>query len=55
MKDKIMMDRDNYEYLRGFVDGYGGQEPHECFPDGFKDINEVWDRMWELKKLGSKN
>ena len=42
-------DADNYDYLRGFVDGYGGGEPHDVFPDGFKDINEVWDRMYELK------
>lgn len=43
-------DKDNYDYLRGFSDGYGGQEPHDCFPEGFKDINEVMDRMWELGK-----
>ena len=42
-------DADNYDYLRGFVDGYGGEEPHDGFPDGFKDINEVWDRMYKLK------
>ena len=41
-------DKDNYDYLRGFSDGYSGPEPHECFPEGFKDINEVMDRMWEL-------
>ena len=43
-------DRDNYDYLRGFSDGYGGPEPHECFPEGFKDINEVMDRAYELKQ-----
>lgn len=42
-------DRDNYHYLRGFTDGYGGEEPHDCFPDGFKNINEVMNRMWELR------
>lgn len=42
-------DADNYDYLRGFIDGYGGEEPHDVFPDGFKDINEVWDKMYELK------
>ena len=41
-------DVDNYDYLRGFVDGYGGEEPHDVFPDGFKDINDGWDRMYEL-------
>ena len=47
VKDSLP-DKDNYDYLRGFSDGYGGPEPHECFPEGFKDINEVMDRMWEL-------
>ena len=42
-------DADNYDYLRGFIDGYGGEEPHDVFPDGFKDINGVWDKMYELK------
>lgn len=39
----------NYDYLRGFIDGYGGDEPHGIMPDGFNNINEVWDRMYELK------
>ena len=42
-------DKDNYDYLRGFCDGYGGEEPHDSFPEGFNDINTVHDRMWELK------
>lgn len=46
---KSLPDVDNYDYLRGFVDGYGGEEPHDVFPDGFKDINEIWGRMYELK------
>ena len=45
----LLPDADNYDYLRGFVDGYGGEEPHDVFPNGFNDINEVWDRMYELK------
>lgn len=45
---KSLPDVDNYDYLRGFIDGYGGEEPHDVFPDGFKDINDVWDRMYEL-------
>lgn len=42
-------DSENVDYLRGFIDGYGGEEPHNVMPDGFKDINEVWDKMYELK------
>jgi hypothetical protein len=42
-------DAENIDYLRGFIDGYGGEEPHGVMPDGFKDINEVWDKMYELK------
>lgn len=42
-------DADNYDYLRGFIDGHGGEEPHDVFPDGFNDINEVWDKVYELK------
>ena len=42
-------DAENIEYLRGFIDGYGGEEPHDVMPDGFNDINEVWDKMDELK------
>ena len=45
----LLPDADNYDYLRGFVDGYGGEEPHDVFPNGFNNINEVWDRMYELK------
>ncbi len=45
-----LLDKDNYDYLRGFSDGYGGPEPHECFPEGFKNINQVMDRMWKLGK-----
>jgi len=41
---------DNHDYLRGFVDGYGGEEPHGVMPDGFFNINEVWDRVCELKE-----
>lgn len=42
-------DASNYDYLRGFIDGYGGEEPHGIMPDGFNNINEVWDRVYELK------
>lgn len=42
-------DADNYDYLRGFIDGYGWEEHRDCFPDGFKDINDVLDRVYELK------
>jgi hypothetical protein len=42
-------DAENIDYLRGFIDGYGGEEPHGVMPDGFNDINEVWDKMYELK------
>jgi hypothetical protein len=42
-------DAENIEYLRGFIDGYGGEEPHDIMPHGFNDINEVWDKMSELK------
>ena len=45
----LLPDADNYDYLRGFVDGYGGEEPHDVFPNGFNNIYEVWDRMYELK------
>jgi len=41
-------DAENIDYLRGFIDGYGGEEPHEVFPDGFKGINEVYDKVDEL-------
>jgi len=40
---------DNVDYLQGLVDGYGGNEPIHELPEGFKDINEVWDRLYELK------
>jgi len=43
---------DNLQYLMGFADGYGGNEPHEVFPKGFNNINEVWDRISELKEKG---
>lgn len=39
-----------YYYLKGFVDGYGGEEPHDVYPEGYNDINDIWDRMWELKE-----
>ncbi len=44
-------DKDNYDYLRGFIDGEGVQEPKgkDDYPNGFNDINEIMDRMWELK------
>lgn len=48
---KIPNIKDNYEYLRGFVDGYGGEEPHDVFPLGFQNINEVFDRLQELKEM----
>jgi len=46
-----MKDKDNYYYLKGFINGYSIQEfaTENDFPDGFKNINEVWDRMTELK------
>jgi len=47
-KNQIRPNCDNFDYLRGFVDGYGGEEPHDCFPDGFKGIREVMNRMDEL-------
>ena len=37
------------DYLQGFVDGHGGEGTHDDFPDGFNDINEVYDRIDELK------
>lgn len=42
-------DTENIDYLRGFIDGYGGEEPHGVMPDGFNDINEVWDKLHQLK------
>lgn len=39
-----------YYYLKGFVDGHGGEEPHDVYPEGYDDINDIWDRMWELKE-----
>jgi len=45
----LLPDAENIEYLRGFIDGYGGEEPHDIMPNGFNDINEVWDKMSELK------
>jgi hypothetical protein len=53
-KDNIPLpDKDNYDYLRGFTDGYGGEEPHEVFPEGFKNLKEVMDRMDELNEKDS--
>lgn len=44
-------DKDNYDYLRGFIDGEGLQEPKhkDDYPGEFNGINEMIDRMWELK------
>ena len=42
-------DTENIDYLRGFINGYGGEEPHGVMPDGFNDINEVWDKLHQLK------
>lgn len=42
--------KDNYYYLKGFADGYGGEEPHGEFPEGFSNINEIWARIYELKE-----
>ena len=42
-------DTENIDYLRGFIDGYGGEEPHGVMPDGFNDINKVWDKLHQLK------
>lgn len=39
-----------YYYLKGFVDGHGGEEPHDVYPEGYNDINDIWDRIWELKE-----
>ena len=44
-----LQNNDYLNYLRGFVDGYGGEEPHEEFPNGFNNINEMWDKIEELK------
>lgn len=30
-------------FLRGFLSGYGGEEPIDTFPFECKDINEVYD------------
>jgi len=48
-----MKDSENLDYLRGFVDGHGGEEPHNDFPEGFNDINEVTEKMFELQKLSN--
>lgn len=42
--------KNNIDYLQGLIDGYGGEEPIDELPYGFKDINEVWDHQDKLKK-----
>lgn len=44
-----LSESENLDFLRGFIDGYGGEEPHECFPNGFNNINEIWDKVDRLK------
>lgn len=39
-----------YYYLKGFVDGHRGEEPHDVYPEGYDDINDILARMWELKE-----
>jgi hypothetical protein len=42
-----MKDRDNYDYLRGFVDGEGN-ELDDSLPVGFNSIHDVRNRALEL-------
>jgi hypothetical protein len=55
-ESKKIADKDNYDYLRGWLDGHI-QEPisEEDYPEGFKNYDEVYDRMWELKDAENKN
>ena len=50
-KFSSLPDRDNYHYLRGFIEGEGVQEPigKDDYPDSFNNINEIYDKIRELK------
>lgn len=46
-----MKDKDNYDYLRGFVAGFETDKEladKDDLPEGFNNLNEVWDRVYEL-------
>jgi hypothetical protein len=41
-------------YLDGFIDGHGGEEPHDVFPFDCKCINEVHDLQEKTKQYHDK-
>lgn len=41
-------------YLDGFIDGHGGEEPHDVFPFNCKCINEVYDLQEKTKQYHEK-
>jgi hypothetical protein len=49
LKEKLKKDKDNYYYLKGFIDGQGSDGHKDSLPEEFNNINEVMDRMHELE------
>ena len=41
-------------YLQGFIDGHGGEEPHDIFPFNCKDINDVYELEEKTEKYHDK-
>jgi hypothetical protein len=41
-------------YLQGFIDGHGGEEPHDIFPFNCKDINDVHELEEKTEKYHDK-
>lgn len=39
-----------YYYLKGYIDGEAGEAYSKDYPDGCKDINDVYDKVYELEK-----
>ena len=51
-----MKDKDNYDYLRGFIDGKASDGHKDILPEGLNSYDEVYERMYilSLRKNGER-